>query len=329
MKTLSIKIFVIFFTSILLLSINFKTVKAAEITIDDSINPNLIIKESIEQIKSKSLSDYEKYFEPNSMVEFTSVVKNTLTVKFNDGKYKLIFENNGFTSSNNLKLNTNFDKTLGKTALILNPCEYLYGNLHCKKIINNLIKDGYNINYLSDEDVNLNFTKNCLAEEIVYFNTHAGYWDTNGDGIEDAVVIATGELWSDNTEDIYEFEYENEMIVEGFVGNNSFVCFTPLFIKYYYENNKFSDSLIYMATCHATYDDSMANAFLESGAEVFIGWSGNTLFWTNSLTSSLAFKMLTLGFNVKQVCKIIRFGGIYNRILGAKLIYFGDGDYAI
>ena len=65
-----------------------------------------------------------------------------------------------------------------KTALVLNTAEYLYGNAHCKKIIQNLENNGYNVTYLADDTIDLNFTKNGLKADIIYINTHAYYLHT-------------------------------------------------------------------------------------------------------------------------------------------------------
>jgi len=214
-----------------------------------------------------------------------------------------------------------------KTALILNPSEYLYGKLHCQLIINNLHTNGYQVTYLSNEAVDLSFIKTNLAAEIVYINTHAGYFDIDGDNISETVVIATGELWTEETPQKYQFEYENDMIVEGSVGDKSFIAFTPALIEYYYDTGDFPDSLIYMATCFASYDDSMAQVFLDKGASAYMGWNQNTVFWTNSLTSIKAFRLFLYGYTVEQVCNLIRSGGIINFFLQSKLTYYGDGTH--
>jgi len=223
-------------------------------------------------------------------------------------------------------------KTFSKnyTALILNPSEYIYGKQHCLKITSKLINKGYNVVYLSNECVDLNFIKNNLSAEIVYINTHAGYFDLDNDNISESVVVATGEHWTNETTIKYQFEYENKMIVEGRVGNNSFVAFTPNLINYYYNPGDLPNSLVYMATCYATYDDSMAQVFLDKGASAYIGWNKNTFFWTNSITSVLAFRLFINGFSVKQVCKLIGFGGFMNfLLLQSKLTYYGDGNHRI
>ena len=186
---------------------------------------------------------------------------------------------------------------------------------------------GYEVTYLADEAVSLSFVRYNLTADVIYYNTHAGYWDTDGDNVSDSVIIGVGEKWTNDTPSKYPFEYSNGMIFEGTVGGESYVAFTPSFIEYYYDD--FHGSLVYMATCHATFDDSMANAFLDANASVYMGWTKNTVFWTNSFTSVVAFKLFSMGFNVKQVCNIIRCGGIYNFIFRSKLTFFGDGNYKI
>ena len=302
------------------------------------IDHSRIINEGIDIISGKqsnnknyNLLKLTDWFNSQPMIEFASLVETSITIKFKDGAYGVILDPRGFNGDNNYKANlgqieSNQD---GKTALILNPAAYAYGNAQCRKIINILVKKGYNIKYFENQDVDLPLVRHNFTEEIIYMNTHAGYWDIDGDGNGDTVVIATGEYWTENTPDLYEFEYENQMIVRGIVGEKSFVAFTPAFIDYYYEPGNMSNSLVYMATCHATYDDSMANVFLDAGASVFVGWEGYTVFWTNSMTSVKAFRLLRLNLPIKLVCNIIRYGGLYNFLFRSKLIYFGDGNYKI
>jgi hypothetical protein len=86
---------------------------------------------------------------------------------------------------------------------------------------------------------------------------------------------------------------------------------------------------VYMATCYALSDTSMADAFIDTGASVYMGWSQNTVFWTNSRTSVQVFHLLSLGFSVQIVCRFIRSGGFYNWLFHSKLMYVGDGTYTL
>jgi hypothetical protein len=196
----------------------------------EKINHNLILDEGIESIiKNKTINkvdqkkivDLTNWYESHPQIEFARLIETTITVKFIDGSYILLIDifsfiksslyakNNVFTSINTYSPNA-VTHAGSKTALILNPSEYLYGNYHCKKIINKLICNGYNIAYLANENVDLSFIETNLASEIVYINTHAGYWDIDGDSQSDAVVIGTGEYWTNETKELYKFEYENK-----------------------------------------------------------------------------------------------------------------------
>lgn len=286
-------------------------------------------------INTSTFEELKKGYPSHPSIEFVSIVEETITIKFIDGSYTVLL--------NTLPTNTDIEKKIDfsaniptfsfkhtdKKALLLNPSEYLYGNRHCRKILSILLNIGYNMVYLVNEDVDLTFIRDHLCAEIVYMNTHAGYWDLDGDQQGDVVVIATGEHWTNNTEQIYKFEIENQMIVKGMVANQSFIAFTPAFIEYYYSEKEMPKSLVYMATCHAAYDDTMANAFLESGSNAYIGWTKNTISWINSYTSVLAFKLLAKGLPVKWICRLIRYGGITNLLLGSKLKYYGNGYHRI
>jgi len=274
----------------------------------------------------------EKHYTQHSAVEFASYINQSLTLKFIDGSYVVlldVFASHPELSSQPIRTSHSVVSSEEPTALILNPSEYLYGNFFCRRIISHLIAKGYNIEYRANEAVNLSYIKQHLGAEIVYMNTHAGYWDIDGDHTADAVVIATGELWTNETEEIYSFEFENQMIVKGVVGSKSFVSFTPALITYSYNEETLPSSLIYMATCHATADASMATAFLQAGAEVYLGWNHDTVFWTNLLTSCLAFRLLVRGFSVQQICFLLRSGGFFNFLYHSKLHYIGNGNHRI
>jgi hypothetical protein len=219
--------------------------------------------------------------------------------------------------------------TSNKTAVILNPAESMYGHHQCHRIISILLNRDYSIDYLANQAVDVSYIKNNLSASLIYMNTHAGYFDVDGDSQADAVVIATGERWTADTETQYAYEIENHLIVQGMVGDKGFIAFTPAFIEHYYREKQFPDSLVYMATCYALYDDSMAQKFLDAGARVYMGWSQNTVFWANSRTSVRAFRLFSYGFTVHQVCRFIRSGGFYNWLFHSTLLYQGDGTYQI
>lgn len=287
------------------------------------------------------LQDLEQWYNKNPFVDFASLVDTSITVKFVDGSYLILMDatpekNFMYSTINSSPSTFSFDSgsiesdyTQTKTTVILNPTEYVYGYRHCEKIMHLLMKKGYAITYRANTDVDLPYLRCNLTADILYMDTHAGYWDLDGDHQSDAVVIASGEAWTNETPQQYPFEYANHFIVEGVAGEHHFIAFTPAFIDYYYTTHRFPDTLVYMATCYATYDASMAQAFLTTGAAAYVGWSQNTVFWTNSRTSVLAFRLFTAGWTTKQVCTFIGSGGFYNWLFHSKLVFFGDGTHTI
>jgi hypothetical protein len=274
------------------------------------------------------------WFNAHPSVEFASGIETSITVKFIDGSYVVLLDpfSEGQRDLGDMIdrfVYERFSGTSGNTAVILNPAESMYGHYQCQRIITTLLHRDYSIEYLANQAVDVAFLKNNLSADIIYMNTHAGYFDVDGDSQPDTVVIATGELWTNETEQKYPDDIENYLIVKGMVGNQGFVTFTPAFIATYYAEKHFPGSLVYMATCYALYDSSMAQEFLDAGATVYMGWSQNTVFWTNSRTSVQAFHLLSYGFSVQQVCRLIRSGGLYNWLFHSKLLYFGDGTYTM
>ena len=324
----------------------------SEKTLDQGIHYDEIIGQGLRFFEEDQGNQFwtmrtlEAWYTVHPLIEFASLIKNTLTIKFVDGTYTLLMNpsSSGIDDSIRKKAPTFISASLsarydsgpssakynnGQTALILNPVEYLYGDRVCQKIMNNLETVGYTVIYKTDDEIDLTYIEDNLSASIIYMNTHAGYWDINGDTTPDVVVIGTGEPWTDETAHRHQFEYDNNMIVRGQVGDHSFVAFTPTLIDHYYQPDEFPDSLIYMATCHATYDDSMAEAFLDTGARSYMGWTQNTVFWTNSVTSVWVFRLLCHGFTVNQVCRLIRSGGLLNFFFRSALTYYGDGSHRI
>ncbi len=308
-----------------------------------AVFPDGIINEGIRLIRdeqkptlhsSMRQAELATWYNQHPLVDYATCIHQSITVKFIDGTYVVLldpfFQKQGFNQDDLPSyVHTVYSGTSSKTAVILNPAESIYGHFQCQCIINTLLNRDYSIEYLANQAVDVSYIKNNLSVSIIYMNTHAGYFDVDGDSQADAVVIATGEHWTNETEIKYAYELENHLIVKGMVGDRGFVAFTPAFIEHYYSEKQLPDSLVYMATCYALYDDSMAEKFLDVGASVYMGWSQNTVFWTNSRTSVRAFRLLSYGFTIHQVCRFIRSGGFYNWLFQSKLSYQGDGTYRI
>lgn len=312
-------------------------------TVLSSSTVDTIITEGLQHFKNEQnpirncstrLYQLATYYTQHPSIEFATCVQTSITVKFIDGSYAILldpfFQHQRVDTINERPaVHESYAGESQKTAVILNPTESMYGHHHCQRLITMLMNLDYSIEYLANQAVDISYMKNNLTASLLYMNTHAGYFDIDGDSQADTVVIATGELWTNETETTYAYEITHQLIVKGMVGDIGFVAITPAFIEQYYTEKPFPGSLVYMATCYALYDTSMADTFLESGAGVYMGWSQNTVFWTNSRTTVRAFRLLSLGLSVSQVCRLIRSGGFYNWLFHSKLIYQGDGTHRI
>ena len=294
-----------------------------------------IIEQGLEHLGENNFSQTIRWLCSQPEIEFATYVYNTMTIKFVDGSYILIIEPHQtidglhYYNISSMYYTGGNSRSWSREALILNPFEYVYGNWYCRVIAKDLQLLGYNVTYRANNRVDLNFIRYNLSAEVLYLNTHAGCWDIDGDGSPDEVVIGIGEVWDDETDEKYSFEYENKMIVKARIGDRYVIAFTPYLIDYYYRENRFPGSLIYIAACYVAYDSSMANSFLQAGAKAYMGWSRETVFWTNSVTSIVAFKLLCRGFTVKTVCSLIGYGGLFHVLFKSKLMYYGDGNLKI
>ena len=106
----------------------------------------------------------------------------------------------------------------------------MYGHRHYKNIIITLLRHEYFIEYLANKVVDLLYLRRDLSADIIYMNTHTGYFDVDDNHQAEAEVIATGGFWTNETEQKYAFDYQNKLIVKGMVDTKGSVAFTPAFI---------------------------------------------------------------------------------------------------
>ncbi len=261
-------------------------------------------------------------------ITHTTMNHKSITVEFNDGYHLVILNPKIPKKTSSITTYINTPKTAAESsAILLNPFAWVYGNRQCRIINRILSSKDISSTYVENDAVDLRYIEHNLSSEILYMNTHAGYWEINGSTRTNSVVIATGELWTNQTPSKYHYEYTNNLIVEGVVGTTSYIAFTPTLIEQYYNTSAFNNSFVYMATCHALYDESMASVFLDKDARVYVSWTQDTVFWTNNLASIWTFRLLRLGLPIKNICNLIDSGGFYNWLFDSELTYVGDGEY--
>lgn len=106
--------------------------------------------------------------------------------------------------------------------------------------------------------------------EIIILRVHSAINLENGE-----LAIFTNEKWSDaKASTTYLNDILNDRLARVRVEENSTSYFgiTPNFIKAM--NGRFEDTLIIMMGCDGTTTQSMAEAFIQIGAKVYIGWDG-------------------------------------------------------
>jgi hypothetical protein len=318
---------------------SFQSTKTNETTQNYLSIVNGIIRHVNNQIDIKYLNEEcyrNKLFHElldNEYIKKSSINHKTITVEFIDG-YQIVLLDprvEAHQLSPYQQYSSIFEKYSddAASAKILHPFAQVYGKRQCKVITRLLRLNGISSEYVENNEVDLRYIENNLSGEIIYMNTHAGFWDINEMQQIQTVVIATGEEWTEETISKYNFEYVNKLIVEGIVGEKSYVSFTPGLIDHYYNDTSFQDSFVYMATCHALFDTSMASVFLEKNASVYVSWTKDTVFWTNSLSSIWVFRFLTMGLTIERICDIIGYGGFYNLLFDSQLDYFGNGNFTL
>ena len=193
---------------------------------------------------------------------------------------------------------------------------------------------GYNVVYKENEEVDLNYIKNNLSADFIFYFGHGGYHDTDNDLRKDTVFIVTGEGWTDETEGKYQFEYENGWIEKGRINGKDFICFSPDLIRYYYNESAPqslpADSLVFFATCDSIPDFSMAKAFVDdAGAATYMGWDKHVNDWANVIVSHIVIFLLYKGWDVEEICDTIDYEANFHRLLFSKLNYYGNGNLTI
>jgi hypothetical protein len=172
-----------------------------------SIPSKSIIRQGLSEIESIHFGPFtpkvrltllEAWLNANRFIEYASRIEASITVKFIDGSYTVLIDpfplkiKSSRTPSMTSKLER-YGISNGSSAVLLNPEEYAYGHRQCQQIITILLRHDYQITYLANDAVTLSYLRFNLSADIVYMNTHAGFFDTDGDHQADAVVIATGE----------------------------------------------------------------------------------------------------------------------------------------
>ena len=135
---------------------------------------------------------------------------------------------------------------------------------------------GYDVEFVSGDDVNLNFFSGLDEKQygVVFIRTHGGMINVDGD---DKLHIMARPFFDDYPPD------------SGFDGVNVFVVYTNWGYKYayafnnefvlnYMNTNRFPDSLFHLLVCHGgdpLAEDDMVNTLMSLGVGCYTGWTAN------------------------------------------------------
>lgn len=134
---------------------------------------------------------------------------------------------------------------------------------------------GYNVYYFRGEEVTVDFYRNLPSQgfSFIVFRVHA-----TGECAAESVslrwiVFFTGENYT--TLKYVKWQMNGELVPVRFTYGDSpqYFGITPLFVKQRMNGN-FNETAIIMMGCDGLKYDSMAEAFEEKGAKVYISWTG-------------------------------------------------------
>ncbi len=181
-----------------------------------------------------------------------------------------------FTESNSAKIN--FENQENSRAVILDPFNSEFNflsldvyEMYMRSIIYNLERAGYTVDYYKDENVTINLLKRLDDEGygVIYINSH-GFIDPQG-----SFALFINEKIDSEKANLYRNDLEEKSI--GYLEAGSlagYLYVTPRFFLLYGNNSLFSDALIFIDACHSGNNTSLAEVFLNLGAQCFIGWNG-------------------------------------------------------
>jgi len=134
---------------------------------------------------------------------------------------------------------------------------------------------GYNISYFKGEEVTVNFYRNLPSQgfSLIVFRVHSTGECATENLTLNWVVFFTSETYS--TTKYFNEQMSGELVSVRFAQEGSLQYFgiTPLFVKQRMNGN-FSNTAIIMMGCDGLKYYSMAEAFAQRGAKVYIGWDG-------------------------------------------------------
>lgn len=234
-----------------------------------------------------------------------------------------------FTEFNSVKISFESQENNNR-AVVLDPFNSEFNflsldayEMYMRSIIYNLERAGYTVDYYKDENVTISLLKRLDDEgySVIYINSH-GFIDPHG-----FYGLFVNEKIDSEKVNLYNDDLEEDRI--GYLEDGSlagYLYVTPKFFSLYGNNSLFTDALIFIDACYSGNKTSLAEVFLNLGAQCFIGWNGPV---------NVIHGIMMDGKFFHEACK-------YNKTIeqalrgtradpdsGATLTYFGNGTLRI
>lgn len=183
-------------------------------------------------------------------------------------------------------LASNTNKIKNRKAIVLAPFNWDFGSDDDAPAIYQILKNSscptFDITYLLNSAVTVDVIKTLYQYGIVVISSHGNTyykgllslwqekWGWNfwfGQ-----VVFLTGQTVTAANKAAYEKDLKKGRLAIASTASGAYYAVLPSFIRYY-AVNKYPDSLVYLSSCRSTYNNSMANAFLDSGSKTYLGYS--------------------------------------------------------
>jgi len=172
------------------------------------------------------------------------------------------------------------DHTTGNKAAIIDHLSISQPNQAFVENATAILEEaGYEVYYFEGEQVTVDFYRNLPAQDFsfIVFRVHSTGESTVEEVDLDWVVLFTSEPYSD-LKYLYPEQTNAELVYVMFTTGDSqrYFGITPLFVKNRMNGN-FKDTAIIVMGCDGLRYYSMAEAFKERGAKVYISWTGPVL----------------------------------------------------
>jgi hypothetical protein len=215
----------------------------------------------------------------------------------------------------------NGDPSSGR-ALVLEPFATDQIGTHDADLeINVLRANGFQIDYLADQDVTVAEMANLWKYNVIYMHTHAGVnqW---GYG-----VIATGQV-ADNDPSVTPLLQNGSVMVTGVDGSSQlYYGILGPYVEQY-EGQFPANSLFYLDTCDLGHADKMWDDFSAKGVGALVTWDGHSELRDETAAAQAFFAAMGGGNTVLDALHAVHQQGLDTSTSQgkvAKLGYFGDG----